>query len=72
MICKNFYSIYVAQFSYVLPMLLIQDLGDNTKFVFFFKCAFDLDRVSVPSPIAVEILMDAMARDRAHMYLFSV
>ena len=31
-----------------------------------------LDRVSVPSPIATNILMDAMARDRAHMYLFSV
>ena len=31
-----------------------------------------VDRVSVPSPIAVDILMDAMARDRAHMYLFSV
>ena len=31
-----------------------------------------LDRVSVPSPIAFDILMDTMARDRAHMYLFSV
>ena len=31
-----------------------------------------LDRVSVPSPIAIDILMDTMARDRAHMYLFSV
>ena len=29
-----------------------------------------LDRVSVPSPIAFDILMDTMARDRAHMYLF--
>ena len=30
-----------------------------------------VDRVSVPSsPIAIEILMDTMARDRAHMYLF--
>ena len=29
-----------------------------------------LDRVSVPSPIAIDILMDTMARDRAHMYLF--
>ena len=31
-----------------------------------------LDRVSVPSPIAIDILMDTMARDRAHMYWFSV
>ena len=31
-----------------------------------------VDRVSVPSPIAIDILMDTMARDRAHMYLFSV
>ena len=31
-----------------------------------------LDRVSVPSPIAIDILLDTMARDRAHMYLFSV
>ena len=32
----------------------------------------NLDRVSVPSPIAIDILMDTMARDRAHMYLFTV
>ena len=31
-----------------------------------------LDRVSVPSPIAIDVLMDTMARDRAHMYLFFV
>ena len=31
-----------------------------------------LDRVSVPSPIAIDILMDTMARDRVHMYPFSV
>ena len=31
-----------------------------------------LDRVSVPSPIAFDILMDTMARDRVHMYLFFV
>ena len=31
-----------------------------------------VDRVSVPSPIAIDILMDTIARDRAHMYLFSV
>ena len=31
-----------------------------------------LDRVSVPSPIAFDILMDTMARDRVPMYLFSV
>ena len=31
-----------------------------------------LDRVSVLSPIAIDILMDTMARDRAHMYLFFV
>ena len=31
-----------------------------------------LDRVSVPSPIAIDILMDTMARDRVHMYLFFV
>ena len=30
------------------------------------------DRVSVPSPIAMDILMDTMARDRVHMYLFCV
>ena len=33
---------------------------------------YTLDRVSVLSPIAIDILMDTMARDRAHMYLFSV
>ena len=33
---------------------------------------FQLDRASVPSPIAIEILMDTMARDRVPMYLFSV
>ena len=27
-----------------------------------------LDRVSVPSTIAIDILMDTIARDRAHMY----
>ena len=27
-----------------------------------------IDRVSVPSPIVTDILMDTMARDRAHMY----
>ena len=42
-----------------------------------FNCSHEylcvtLDRVSVPSPIAIEILMDALARDRARMYLFSV
>ena len=31
-----------------------------------------VDRVSVPSPITIDMLMDTMARDRAHMYLFSV
>ena len=31
-----------------------------------------VDRVSVPSPIAIDILLDTMARDRAHMYLFFV
>ena len=31
-----------------------------------------IDQVSVPSPTAFEKLMDTMARDRAHMYLFSV
>ena len=30
-----------------------------------------IDRVSVPSPIVIDMLMDTMARDRAHMYLFS-
>ena len=36
------------------------------------KADCNLDRVSVPSPIAIDMLMDTMARDRAHMYLFSV
>ena len=39
------------------------------------KCkghASPLDRVSVPSPIVIDILMDTMARDRVPMYLFSV
>ena len=31
-----------------------------------------VDRVSVPSPIVIDVLMDTMARDRAHMYLFTV
>ena len=31
-----------------------------------------VDRVSVPLPIAIDILTDTMARDRVHMYLFSV
>ena len=35
-------------------------------------CREAVDRVSVPSPIAIDILMDTMARDRAHMYWFSV
>ena len=33
---------------------------------------WSLDRVSVPSPIAIDILMDTMARDRAHVLVFSV
>ena len=36
------------------------------------KAPENVDRVSVLSPIAIEILMDTMARDRTHMYLFSV
>ena len=35
-------------------------------------CLEAVDRVSVPSPLAIDILTDTMARDRAHMYLFSV
>ena len=31
-----------------------------------------IDQVSVPSPIAIDILMDTMVRDRVPMYLFSV
>ena len=31
-----------------------------------------VDRVSVPLPIAIDILLDTMARDRVPMYLFSV
>ena len=31
-----------------------------------------IDRVSVPSPIVIDMLMDTMARDRVPMYLFSV
>ena len=27
-----------------------------------------VDRVSVPSPIAIDMLMDTMARDRVHIY----
>ena len=38
-------------------------------YVFFL---LSVDRVSVPSPIAIDILMDTMARDRVPMYLFSV
>ena len=49
-----------------LPQCINKVLEENLRF------AFILDRVSVPSPIAIEILMDTMARDRAHMYLFSV
>ena len=37
-----------------------------------FKALYFLDQVSVPTPIAIDILKDAMARDRVHMYLFSV
>ena len=37
-----------------------------------FAAYLNLDRVSVPSPIAIDILMDTMARDRVHMYRFSV
>ena len=33
------------------------------------KQLLDIDRVSVPSPIAFEMLIDAMARDRAAFYL---
>ena len=42
----------------------------NTKTWSKSRCV--VDRVSVPSPIAIDMLMDTMARDRAHMYLFSV
>ena len=37
--------------------------------IFGSKAVNALDRVSVLSPIAIDILMDTMARDRAHMYL---
>ena len=36
------------------------------KGAFVFGCY--TDRVSVPSPIAIDMLMDAMARDRVPMY----
>ena len=51
-----------------------EKLGRLLKFgaVGYTSTDIDLDRVSVPSPIAIDILMDTMARDRAHMYLFSV
>ena len=42
------------------------------RIFYFDKDTEMIDRVSVPSPIAIDILMDTMARDRAHMYLFSV
>ena len=37
-----------------------------------FTAGDKLDRVSVPSPMSIDILMDTMARDRVPMYLFSV
>ena len=37
-----------------------------------FEFADQLDGVSVPSPMAIDMLIDIMAKDRAHMYLFSV
>ena len=36
----------------------------QTGYVFY----KNVDRVSVPSLIAIDILMDTMARDRVHMY----
>ena len=58
-------------------MINILNLNYINSLILFFsavnKLSNDyLDRVSVPSPIAIDILMDTMARDRAHMYWFSV
>ena len=36
------------------------------------RTALGVARASAPSPIVLDILMDTMARDRAHMYRFSV
>ena len=48
-------------------------LCDDCEFMaHLLSAGSDIDRVSVPSPIAIDMLMDTMARDRAHMYLFSV
>ena len=44
----------------------------HTQYKYYYWYVGGVDRVSIPSPIAIEILMDTMARDRAHMYLFSV
>ena len=38
----------------------------------YWSATTSVDRVSVPSPITIDMLMDTMASDRAHLYLFSV
>ena len=50
-------------------------VSNNVEIVELFgqrKPVHTVDRVSVTSPIVIAVLMDTMARDRAHMYLFSV
>ena len=57
----------LARWRVVLPSCL-----DRVTSWHLFRLARTIDRVSVPSPIAIDMLMDTMARDRAHMYWFSV
>ena len=54
-------------YGHLISQLYLNSYADN-----IFVAVDFIDRVSVPSPIAFDILMDTMARDRAHMYLFSV
>ena len=64
MICNNSPSKFQPR-----PMCLFLLSLKVVKVERFIRC---LDRVSVPSPIVSDILMDSMAGDRVHIYLFSV
>ena len=70
----NFKTEWLVRGNFTLPVLPCYQLSPATNYRHqkIKYSYFSIDRVSVPSPIAIDVLMDTMARDRAHMYLFSV
>ena len=50
----------------------ISRFDDGGQLMTAANLCLEVDRVSVPSPIVIDMLMDTMARDRVPMYLFSV